>query len=294
MSPHGPQGLATVRGRGYRPEEVDRYLVRLSGSRDEAWERVARLTVLAKQMEAEAERLREAVASLAPQTYDELSERARRILLLAQEEADCVRADARADVFTTQGAAEAHADRVTELARQDAEAVREQTEVRARQGLLRARREADDARAEARDDAAAWRSDAHATLVETRRRADELLAEREQEQADRRDAAERELAAREAELEARHAELERHAEGRLAQARRAFAEAEESARHGQEDAEARASEVLAQARAREERAGRETERILREHGEAQDEMRAHMNHVRASLAALTGRAPAGP
>ncbi|MEV4196260.1 DivIVA domain-containing protein, partial [Streptomyces toxytricini] len=141
MSPHG-QGFTTVR-RGYRTDQVDRYLARLSGGRDEAWERVARLTVLAKQMEAEAERLREVVAALPPQTYDELSERARQILALAQEEAEAVRADAQADAADALAAAEAHAERVAELARQDAQAVREQTEVRARQGLLAAEREAD-------------------------------------------------------------------------------------------------------------------------------------------------------
>lgn len=291
MSPHGP-GFATVRGRGYRTEEVDRYLARLSGSRDEAWERVARLTVLAKRMEAEAGRLRGAVAELAPQTYDELSERARRILLLVEEEADAVRRDAQADALDATGAAEAHADRVAELARQDAEAVREQTEVRARQGLLRAEREADAVRAEARDDAAEWRSQAQTALAEMRHRSDALLADREQEHGERWDAADRELASREADLEARLVELERYAEGRLAEARRGYAEAEESARHGQEDAEARAAELLAEARVWEERTGRETDRILREHAEAQDEMRAHMNHVRSSLAALTGRAPA--
>ncbi|WP_107082516.1 DivIVA domain-containing protein [Streptomyces sp. Mg1] len=291
MSPHG-QGFGTVRGRGYRMEQVDRYLARLSDSRDEAWERVARLTVLAKRMEAEAGRLREAVAELAPQRYDDLSERARRILLLAEEEAEAVRDEAGADVLAIQGAAEAHADRVTELAGHDAEAVREQTEVRARQLLLRAQREADEERGGARDEAAAWRAEAAAALAEMERRSQALLAEREQERVERRDAAERELAAREGELEARLLELDRCAEAGLAQARRALAEAEEAARHGQEDAEARGAELVAAARVREERVGRETERILREHEESQEEMRAHMNHVRSSLAALTGRAPA--
>lgn len=284
--------IATVRGRGYRTEEVDRYLARLSGSRDQARDRVARLTVLVEQLEGEAARLREEVAGLAPQTYDELSERARRILLLAQEESQTLAADARADAAATRDAAAAHAERVAELARHDAEAVREQTEVRARQGLLRAQREADDTRAGARDDAEAWRAEVLAALDGMRRRSETLLAEREQEQTDRWDAAERELGARDAELAARQAELERHAEARLAEARRAFAEAEESARHGQEDAEAAAAEVIAEARVQEERVGRETERILREHTEAQEEMRAHMNHVRSSLAALTGRTPA--
>ncbi|MGH1552269.1 hypothetical protein ACRAWF_09365 [Streptomyces sp. L7] len=43
-------------------------------------ERAARLTVLARDMEVEAERLRETVARLAPQTYETLRERARRLL----------------------------------------------------------------------------------------------------------------------------------------------------------------------------------------------------------------------
>ncbi|MGG8406125.1 cellulose-binding protein, partial [Streptomyces sp. 12297] len=92
-----PQGFVTVRGRGYRPQEVDRRVAALSASRDEAWERAARLTVLAKRMEAEAAGLREAVAQLAPQTYDLLSERARRILGLAQEEAEELAFEARGD-----------------------------------------------------------------------------------------------------------------------------------------------------------------------------------------------------
>ncbi|MFE2926779.1 DivIVA domain-containing protein [Streptomyces goshikiensis] len=291
MSPHG-QGFGTVRGRGYRMEQVDRYLARLSDSRDEAWERVARLTVLAKRMEAEAGRLRETVSALAPQRYDDLSERARRILLLSEEEAEAVRDEAGADVLAIQGAAEAHADRATELARHDAEAVREQTEVRARQLLQRAQVEADEERGGAGDEAAAWRAEAAAALAEMERRSQALLAEREQERAERRDAAERELAAREGELEARLLELDRNAEAGLAEARRGLAEAEEAARHGQEDAEARGAELVAAARVREERVGRETERILREHEESREEMRAHMDHVRSSLAALTGRAPA--
>ncbi|MEV7420306.1 DivIVA domain-containing protein [Streptomyces sp. NPDC089919] len=286
------QGFATVRGRGYRTEQVDRYLARLGAGRDEAWERAARLTVLARQLEADAERLREVVAQLAPQTYDDLSERARRILALVEEEAQEVRAAARGDVADLQAAAFGHAERVAELARQDAVAVREQTDVRARQGLLRAQGEADEIRAGARTDAQEWRAEAGAALAETRRRADAALAEQEAEHVERREAAERQLSERSAELDARHAELEEYAQARLAEAKRSYAAAEEAARHGQEDAEARGAELIAGARVVEERTGRETERILREHEEAQEEMRAHMTHIRNSLAALTGRAPA--
>src|SRR5882757_5888031 len=77
-----PHGFMAVRGRGYRPEQVDAYAAGLSRARDAAWERAARLTVLAKEMDAEAERLREVVARLVPQTYETLGEGARRIFEL--------------------------------------------------------------------------------------------------------------------------------------------------------------------------------------------------------------------
>lgn len=65
-----PHGFVTVRGRGYRPEQVEAFAAGLSRERDGAWERAARLTVLAKDMEVEAEHLRDAVSRLAPQTYE--------------------------------------------------------------------------------------------------------------------------------------------------------------------------------------------------------------------------------
>lgn len=81
------------------------------------------------------------------------------------------------------------------------------------------------------------------------------------------------------------------AEAALAEAERALAEAEEAARLEQEGATARAAEVLAEARVREERIVRETERVLGEHGERWDDVRAQMEQVRTSLMTLTGRAP---
>ncbi|MCZ9337953.1 cellulose-binding protein, partial [Streptomyces sp. TRM76130] len=41
-------GFVAVRGRGYRPEQVDVRAAVLSRERDAAWERAARLTVLAR------------------------------------------------------------------------------------------------------------------------------------------------------------------------------------------------------------------------------------------------------
>ncbi|MET8688343.1 cellulose-binding protein [Streptomyces sp. NPDC004732] len=287
-----PYGFVTVRGRGYRPEQVEAYAAGLSGARDGAWERAARLTVLAKDMEAEAEHLRDAVSRLAPQTYETLGERARQILTLAETEAAALRETAAAEAQALTGEAEAGAREVREAARDHAERVGAAADERAGQRLHADRATADETRISARQDVKAWRGEALAALREMRQRCEGLLAEQEKEQGERWEAAGREAAEREAASDARDAERVAAAEARLSEATRAFAEAEESARHRQEDAEARGAEIVAEAVLSEERVTRETERILREHGEQWDEVRAHMDHVRSSLAALTGRAPA--
>ncbi|MFI6340079.1 cellulose-binding protein [Streptomyces sp. NPDC050535] len=287
-----PHGFMAVRGRGYRPEQVDAYAAGLSADRDAAWERAARLTVLAKEMDAEAARLREVVAGLAPQTYETLGERAGRLFALGEEEAAAVRDTARRDAQRIVDEAEAAGRRVREAAAEYADEVRGEAEERARQRLLAARAEADETRISARREIKENRGEALAGLREVRQRTQVLLAEQEKEHAERWEEAGRAAAGREAALDAHHARQVERAEAALSEAERALAEAEESARHGQEDAEGRAAEVLAEARVREDRIARETERVLREHGERWDDVRAHMDHVQSSLTALTGRAPA--
>ncbi|WP_369235704.1 cellulose-binding protein [Streptomyces sp. R21] len=287
-----PHGFVVVRGRGYRPEQVEAYAAGVSRQRDAAWERAARLTVLAKEMDAEAGRLREVVVGLGPQTYDELGERARRIFELGEEEAAAVLDVARRAASLVVAEAEEAARRVREGAREEADAVRADAEERARQRLLTARAEADEMRISARRVVKESRGEALAALREVRRRTEGLLVDQEKEHTERWEEAERAAAEREAGLDARQVELVARAEAGLDEARRALAEAEESARHRQEDAEARAAELLAEARVCEERIHRETERVLREHGEAWDDVRAHMDHVQTSLTTLTGRAPA--
>ncbi|GHA15847.1 hypothetical protein GCM10010372_14560 [Streptomyces tauricus] len=285
-------GFETVRGRGYRPAQVDAYAAELSAGRDAAWERAARLTVLAREMEAESLRLREVVTALAPQTYETLGDRARRLFELGEEEAAALREDALRQARRTVDEAREAAERVREAARADADEVRGEADDRARHRLLAAQAEADEMRISARREVKEGRGEALAALRETRRRGENLIAEQEKEHAERWERAGCEAAEREAALDARHEELVARAEESVALAGRELAEAREAARHLQEDADARAAELLAEARVREERVARETERVLREHGERWDEVQAHMDHVRSSLAALTGRAAA--
>ncbi|MFF9073716.1 cellulose-binding protein [Streptomyces sp. NPDC014646] len=293
-APGSGLGFVGVRGRGYRPEQVDRALAGLEGERDEARERVARLTAQVEDLSAETVRLREVVAGLAPQDYASLGERAQRILALAEGEAGSMRSAAQEEAQALRDAADEAGRAVRGSARADAETMRAAAGEYAEETLATARTEAEGLVAEARTDAEETREQARFMMEETRRRTESVLVHQEQEHADRWKTAEEEVAEAEAAQVARHDELTERAEAGLAEARRELARAEEEARHTDENAEARAAELVAEGRLREERVVRETERILREHEEAREELHAHMTYVRNTLAALTGRVVPDP
>ncbi|MDT0448684.1 cellulose-binding protein [Streptomyces hesseae] len=284
-----PDGFAVVRGRGYRPEQVDRTVAECARQRDSAWERAARLTVLAREMEDEVRHLAQVVAKLPPQTYETLGPRAQGLVATAELEAAGLRERAQAEATGLAEAAEAHARSVRESAHEYAVAVRGEAEEWARQAQLAAQTVADDLRTTVRQETTERREESLAALKEMRQRTAHILAEQEKEHSERWDAAGREIAEREAAMDARVAALEEYARTALGEARRRYADTEEAARHGQEDAEAQAAAVIAQARVREERITRDTERVLREHEERREELKSHMAHVRHSLAALTGK-----
>jgi hypothetical protein len=283
-----PHGFVVLRGRdrGYRPDQVDRRVTELSAERDEAWERTARLTVLAREMADTAERLRVQVAQLAPQTYETLGARAREILAAAEAEALELRDGAEAAAQELREEAEETGRAVRDAARAAATEVRAQTEARARAVVTEAQRVAGELRSAVRREVKELRGEALAALHGIRQRTVCLLADQEKEHQERWEAAGRDIAERETALESWLAERADQAEARLVAARRAHAEAAEAARHSVEDAQARAAELLAQARARADRAERETERALREHQERCEELTAHLERVSGSLPAL--------
>ncbi|MCM1941015.1 cellulose-binding protein [Streptomyces sp. G3] len=287
-----PHGFVTVRGRGrgYRPEQVEAYAAALSEERDAAWERAARLTVLAREMEADLGDLEEVVEQLTSQDYEVLGEGAREVFRLVEAEGEAVRERARVAAEELMEAARAHAAGVWEAARAHADAVRAEADERARQVLLAARAEADEVRIEARREVKAGRAEALSALREARRRSTGTAAEQSGELAERWAAAERAEEERVRALDAHHAELVARAEQGVREAERELTAAREAAGRRQEEARARAAELVAEARVRQERIARDTERVLREHGERWDELQAQMDSVRSSLSSLTGRA----
>ncbi|MGW7572608.1 cellulose-binding protein [Streptomyces sp. NPDC054765] len=292
-APVSPHGFETVRGRGYRPEDVDRRVEGLSVDRDSCWERAARLTVLSNEMAAELAELRAHLAQQPPQTYESLGKEARLILTTAESESARLRAEARQAAEQAHGGAAAHADEVRDAAERAAYAVRAEADTRARRTEKAARGETTELAAVAAEDAERLRGEAAEGLAQVRRRTAQLLRDQETRQVEEWDAAGRDITAREAETDRRVAELDARGKAVRADARRLYAEAEEESRHRQEDAEDRAAGLLARAHAEVDRVERTTERILRTHDTECEEARVHMTHVRNSLAALTGKPPAG-
>ncbi|MGW2259869.1 cellulose-binding protein [Streptomyces sp. NPDC001780] len=292
-APLSVHGFVSVKGRGYRPEQVDLRVSVLCRQRDELWERAARLTVLARDMEGEAEVLRARVAALVPQTYESLGPGAQRVLAAAVEEEAALRARTREECRALLAAGEAAGRRVTEAAGEQAEAVRAEAEACAGRVLAAARESAEAERAEAVRGIEEQRGEVLASVEEVRLRTQAVIDELERDRAERLAAQDREFADRKQGVQAANAERETYAESALVDAQRLFSEAREQARRVQEESQERAAELLAQARARAEGIARETERLLAEHVRTRDEVRAHMARVQQSLSALTGgRAPA--
>ncbi|MEU8569602.1 cellulose-binding protein [Streptomyces pathocidini] len=285
-----PTGFGVVRGRdrGYRPEQVDRVVARLAEQRDETWERAARLTAFAGNLEEEAARLKEQLAALPPQTYESLGPRAELLLSTAEAEAAELRETAEAAARQCREEAETAAASVREAAREYAEGVRGEAETWAGQCRVAAQRVAEDVRVTARRDAKEWRAEAVAGLKEARQRTEELEVAQEKELAARWDEAGREEAEREAAMDTRIAELVELGERSLAQAQQRLSDVAQSARQEEEVARRQAAEVLERARASERRVAEETEGVLREHAGRREEVCRHLEHVRGSLAALSG------
>ncbi len=290
-APVSPHGFETVRGRGYRPEDVDRRFEGLSIDRDSCWERAARLTVLCNEMEDELAGLRLYLAQLPPQTYESLSSEARLILSTAESEAERLRAEAEQAAERARDESDTFGHQVRAAADQAASALRTEADELARRTEERAQEDGAKRVAAAAKEAGQLRAEAAEELGQAVRDTARMLREQEKQQDEAWEAAGRELAKLDAEMDQLVAERDARGRAVLADRRRLYAEAEEAARHRQEDAEDRAAGLLAQARVEVERIERATERVLARHAEQREELRTHMTHVRNSLAALTGKPP---
>ncbi|MBW1602732.1 cellulose-binding protein [Streptomyces sp. JJ66] len=293
-STQSPHGFEVVRGRGYRPGQVDQRVAALFQEAATAKERLGRLDVLARELGEEAERLHATVSALPPPTYESLGGRAVALLAEVEAEAADVRRRAGAEAATLRADAEAHAHELRATARARAAGIRAAGEKAGDAALARAGVTADEARAAARVMAERLRGEAEDHLREITERCAELLSGQERDQAACGEAAEAERAARKAQTAAHAATLEERGRAALEAARRAYAEAEEAADAAAEATAAETAVLLAKARAQAEDIDRETGRVLREHNRRADELRDHLARVRSTLSTLTGQVPSSP
>lgn len=282
--------FATARGRGYHPDQVERFVQALSDDRDAAWERAARLTVLANDMAAERAAVRERLAALGPARYDVLGPGAQQLLEAAEAEAAAVRERAEAGLRQAQTSAVSVRQAMLRDAEAAAQAKTAAVDAQAARLLEAARTQAAQLRAEAEGEAADIRREADGALDDVRQQAARVAAARDNEQRERLDALRDEFAELAAAADHRMAEHSAYAESLLREAEDAYAAAEDDARSILDQAEAVAADTLAQARAGEERIQRETQRESREHETRCDEIRDHLASVRSGLTTLTGRA----
>ncbi|WP_419995594.1 hypothetical protein [Streptomyces boninensis] len=289
-----PGSFSTVRGgKGFRREQVDAAVHRLADERDAAWERAARLTVLAKDMEAELIAVRAQLDSLGEQSFAELGDRAQFLLALAEEEAVDLLVRARAEADQVRGEAEGAATAVRSAAQSYADELTAEAEARYKGAYGANQQEAEELLATVRDAAEADRREATEALEEMRRRTAGMLDDSGQEWK----AAEAELALemreRAEQMDAELADRAAYAKRMLAESQAAHAAAEEDTRGVADEAAARCEQILAEARVRAERIEHEAERGRRDADRRREELQAHMEHIRSSLTAITGRHPDG-
>ncbi|SCE00659.1 hypothetical protein GA0115236_13201, partial [Streptomyces sp. IgraMP-1] len=146
---------------------------------------------------------------------------------------------------------------------------------------------------DARAEAQAERAAAEAALDEARQLTARTLAGQERDLAAREAEAERELDERDTVARGHEGALDDHGDAVLAEARRRHAEAEETVRRTDQEAQTQAAELLQRAQATADRVATEAERLVRDHEEQREALRARMEHIRTALAALTGRGVVG-
>ncbi|MEY9963047.1 cell division septum initiation protein DivIVA [Streptacidiphilus sp. MAP12-16] len=290
VSPHG----FTVTRRGYDPDQVEHSLARLTAERDAAWERLSGLGHRMRALEqklldaAEAERAAQAAAEADPPSYLQLSDRAARMLVLAEEEAVQLRSDAEEWTESLDTRTRADAQQFRANAEGYAAQQRRVAEEAHRRELDRARAQAEAERAdadresravgEAADEYVVGRhADAEAAAEAARVRLVGLQHDADQEQAatDARGVAwEHQVTAG---ADRKRTEAERHHKAMQAKAAEIDAEAATQAERILEAAQREAARIAA--------AAEREQALFTQH---RDELQAHLEHIRTTLTTLTG------
>ncbi|MEV0530218.1 hypothetical protein [Kitasatospora sp. NPDC050463] len=290
MSDAVPQHGFTAARRGYAPEQVDRALTALTAQRDEAWERLSVLGAGIREMERRLADIRQAAADAPDPDYQVLSEQAAGLATMAANEAKAVREaaerfaeDLRDEVYEA-GQARGQA------AKEYAATTRAEADQAARRTDERTRAEAEAIRADADRETRALRDAATAHAAKVRVAAAEASELAEAKLAELRREADETLAAAAAKADAEDAEMSATAERRLKEAEQYRDTVLGQIKQSDAEAQARADQLIEQARREAEAINAASEREQREFAVRQETVQKHLDHIKGTLASLTGAA----
>lgn len=290
MSDAVPQYGFTAARRGYAPEQVDRALTALTAQRDEAWERLSVLGAGLRQMEARLADIRRAAEDAPEPDYEVLSEQAAGLAVLAQNEARAVRdkaerfaEDLRDEVYEAGQALDRTAKEYSTTTRAEADQAARRTEERTRAEAEGVRAEADQESRSARDAATSY-------AAKVRVAAAEASEQSEAELADRRRKADEDFAEAQAKADAEDTQVSATAERRVKEAEQHRDTVLGQIKQLETDAQAKADQMIEQARREAERINAESEREQREFDGRLETVQQHLDHIKATLASLTGAA----
>ena len=290
MSDAVPSYGFTAARRGYAPEQVDHALLSLTAQRDEAWQRLSRLGAHIRALETQlAETVQSAADAPAPD-YAVLSEQALALMAMAENEAQAVRDKAERFAEDTRDTVYEAGQTLGRAATEYAEATRTEADLAARRTEERTRAEAEKLRGEADRDARAVRDAATGEAAKIRVEAAEAGERAEVRLAELRREADERFAVEEAAAVAEDAEISLAAERRLREAEQYRESVLGLIKQTDTDAQAKADQLLDQARREVERINAEIAKDHTEFEKRQETVQTHLDHIKGTLASLTGKA----
>jgi hypothetical protein len=285
----------SIARKGYAVAQVQQALLRFTVARDEAWQRLADLSEEVRTLELGLEELARArkEAEVIIPDFEVLSPRAAGLLVTAQEEAKAVRAAALVDANRIDGESRVEARRLRAEAEQYAEKVHAVSEEVHLRELDRARSVASAERKEAQQDGRALREEAAAQADEIRVRAETAAREAQAWLAGQQRTAAQEFAAHDVKVTAWEGEVAAVGERKLEESERYYQAMEVRAAEIDDEAAAEADRRLEAAQREAERIAEHTAREQAAFAERRERIQSQLDHIRETLAALTGSVAGG-
>ncbi|MDH6112480.1 chemotaxis protein histidine kinase CheA [Kitasatospora sp. MAP12-15] len=290
MSDAVPSYGFTAARRGYAPEQVEHTLHALTAQRDEAWQRLSMLGAHIRALETQLAEVAQAAADAPDPDYALLSEQALALMAMAENEAQAIRDKAERFAEDTRDSVYDAGQELTKAAAEYAETTRTEADLAARRTEERTRAEAEKLRGEANREARALRDAATGEAAKTRVEAAEAGERAEVRLAEMRREADELFAVEESAAAAADAEVAEAAERRLREAEQHRETVLGQIKQTDTDAQAKADQLL-------ERARREAEQVNAtlagervEFEKRQETVQTHLDHIKGTLASLTGKA----